>query len=180
MVSILPIFLFGLWLFWVILLLGGQLSFAIQNVNNLTNQRAWENVSLRTRETLSLVALLMVARRFDKCEKPYSADDLADKIRVPANILNECLSQLVDIGYLSPVENDSDTHAESSRYLPARPLEHITLASFKESLETRGNNEGMGLIKYSDPVLNQYEERLLDYKSNDAGKKSLKELFTSA
>ncbi|MDP0495612.1 MAG: YhjD/YihY/BrkB family envelope integrity protein [Verrucomicrobiota bacterium JB024] len=179
-VSILPIFLFGLWLFWVILLLGGQISFAIQNVNNLTNQRAWENVSLRTRETLSLVALLMVARRFDACGKPHSSDDLADKIRVPANILNECLSQLVDIGYLSPVENESNSREESSRYQPARPLERITLADFKKNIETRGNNEGVDLIKYSDPVLNLYEERLLDYGSTEAGGKNLKELFARA
>ncbi|MBC2594273.1 YihY family inner membrane protein [Ruficoccus amylovorans] len=176
-VSILPIFLFGLWLFWVILLLGGQVSFAIQNVNNLTNQRAWENVSLRTRETLSLVALLLVARRFDECRQPYSSDELADKIRVPANILNECLAQLVDIGYLSPVENESKSRQESSRYQPARPLERITLADFKQRLETRGNNEGTSLIKYSDPVLTEYEERLLDYSSSESGQKSLKQLF---
>ncbi|MGE9294473.1 MAG: YihY/virulence factor BrkB family protein [Puniceicoccales bacterium] len=178
-VSFLPIFLFGLWLFWVILLLGGQLSFSIQNVNNLTNQRAWENVSLRTRETLSLVALLLVSRRFDECQKAYSADELADKIRVPGNILNECLTQLVDIGYLSPVENETGSREESSRYQPARPLERITLGDFKNRLETRGNNEGVDLIKYSDSVLNIYEEKLLDYSSTESGSKSLKELFTA-
>ena len=179
-VSILPIFLFGLWLFWVILLLGGQLSFAIQNVNNLTNQRAWENVSLRTRETLSLVALLMIARRFDECQQPYSSDELADKVRVPGNILNECLAQLVDMGYLNPVEAESKSTQESSRYQPSRPLERISLGDFKQALETRGNNEGVDLIKYSDPVLNIYEERLLNYQNCEAANKSLKELFGTA
>lgn len=178
-VGILPIFLFGLWLFWVILLLGGQLTFAMQNVNNLTNQRAWENVSLRTRETLGLAALLLTARRFEACEKPYTADEMADRIRVPGNILNECLGLLVDVGFLSPVEDDSNRRQKAVRYQPARPLEKISLAEYKAKLETRGNNQGTDLIKDADPILQQYEENLLDYQSSDYAARSLHELFAA-
>lgn len=176
-VGILPIFLFGLWLFWVILLLGGQITFAIQNVNNLTNQRAWEDVSLRTRETLGLAALLLIARRFDACKKPYSADELADHLRVPGNILNECLGQLVEVGFLSIVEDESERRNNNVRYQPARPLEKITLAGFKEKLETRGNNQGVDLVKDMDPVLEEYDRRLLAYQHDEYAGKSLKALF---
>lgn len=165
-VGILPIMLFGLFVFWVVLLLGGQLTYAIQNVNTLTNQRAWENVSIRTREALSLTALLLISRRFQSCGSPYSAEDLSGKIRVPGNILNETLARLCELGYLIPVEPRTDSKEDDSRYQPCIPLEAITLAEFKNRIETFGNNDGGDLIQSIDPLLPYYNEHLLNYEDD--------------
>ncbi len=176
-VGILPILLFGLFIFWLILLLGGQLTYAIQNANALTNQRAWENVSLRTREALALAALLLVARRFDHCEEAYSTDELSAKMRVPGNTLNETLTRLCDLGYLSVVENVGDEQSTGTRYQPKIPLERITLAGFKERMETFGNNDGRELIETLDPLLPYFQEHYLAYERDNDANKSLAELL---
>ncbi|WOO41076.1 YihY/virulence factor BrkB family protein [Rubellicoccus peritrichatus] len=176
-VGILPILLFGLFVFWVVLLLGGQLTYAIQNVNTLTNQRAWENVSIRTREALSLTALLLISRRFQHCGSPYSADELSGKIRVPGNILNETLTRLCDLGYLIPVEARNASKEDDSRYQPCIPLEAITLAEFKNRLETFGNNDGGELIQSIDPILPYYNQHLLNYEDDTDANIPLSELL---
>lgn len=176
-VGILPILLFGLFIFWLVLLIGGQLTYAIQNVNTLTNQRAWENVSLRTREALSLAALLLVARRFQECGKPYSVDEMTAKMRVPGNILNETLSRLCDLGYLNSVQSSEVKKQDSMRYQPAIPLETITLAEFKQRLETFGNNMGGDLLQSVDPIIAYFENNLLDYSKNTPASTPLNELI---
>lgn len=176
-VGILPILLFGLFVFWVVLLLGGQLTYAIQNVNSLTNQRAWEHVSLRTRELLSLAAFLQIARRFQSKEKPYSVDELSAKMRVPGNILNETLARLCDMDLLIQV-NSGDTRKQlAARYQPALPIESLTLAEFKECFEGYGNNDGGELLHDIDPLLPYFEKELLDFREQDSANKPISELF---
>lgn len=177
-VGILPVLLFGLYIFWLFLLLGGQISYSIQNVNNLTHQRAWDNVSVRTQENLCLATLLLISRRFLSCQDPYSVDELSDALRAPAHIINESLLLLMDMGYINPVESRNESaRDEGTRYQPSRPLESITLADFKEEFERHGNNEADSLLKGSDPLLQHYEKVLLAYETQEESKRPLDELL---
>ena len=60
--GIIPIMMLALFIFWIFILVGGQITYAIQNANFLANQQAWQNTSHSTREILSLAALLLIAR----------------------------------------------------------------------------------------------------------------------
>lgn len=179
-VGILPILLFGLFIFWLVLLLGGQLTYAIQNVNNLTNQRAWENISHRTREILSLATLLIISRRFQARKAACTAEELANEIRVPGNILNETLARLSDLGYIVPVEPRDPRDDLGPRYQPAVPLDSISLAEFKDGLESFGNNDGTDLILASDPLITHYREHLLAYERDPDARLPLSQLLKSA
>ena len=53
-------------------------------------------------ERLSLVVLLLVCRKFHSCAPPPGANELSDLIRVPDQILNECLHRLVQMRLLTP------------------------------------------------------------------------------
>lgn len=178
-VGIVPILMFGLYVFWVFALLGGQITYGIQNVDLLTNQRAWSHTSPQTRQLLSLAALLTVARRFLDCDPPISQSELADKLRVPVNVLNESLTQLVDMGMISLVDVDDDDEEDAVHYQPGRPLERISLASFKEALENAGNREGGDLLLGVDPVLRLYQQELLDYTDKKEANRSLADLLNN-
>lgn len=179
-VGILPVLLFGLFIFWLLILLGGQITYAIQNVNTLTHQRVWDNVSHRTQELLALTTLLLVGRRYESCSRPYSAAELAQRIRVPANVLNSTLNSLCSIGYLCTVTSsvrsgrDEDTQ---DRYQPGRPLNRITLAEFKQTFEKWGNNDGAVVLRDLDPLLAFYSNNLLKIPADNAANQSLQALF---
>lgn len=174
-VGILPVLLFGLFVFWVFLLLGGQITYAIQNVNRLTHQRAWDHISRRTQELLAVTTMAIVARRFENCESPLSADDLSERIRVPSNILNHTIHNLMKVGLLVAVEPENKEDA--LRYQPGRPVDSITPASLKDKLELNGNNEALPLLTEADPVVRRYRELLLELRDHQASQLTLKDLI---
>lgn len=159
-VGILPILMAGLFIFWFIVLVGGQITYALQNIHFRSSQAVWHNINESTRESLSLLVLLLTARRFKECKPPYSGSQLSHFVRVPTQILNESLNRLCDLGLIAmlpPAEgNDPNDH----RYQPARPLERITLTEFKHLFENYGENPSGELLDNVDPILAHYHARL--------------------
>jgi len=176
-VGILPVLLFGLFVFWLILLFGGQLIFAIQNADRLTYQRAWEHTSRRARELLALATLAIIGRRFEACEEPLTADELSERIRVPVNVLNHTIFQLVNLGLLSVVHPDPDDRDDAPRYQPGRPMDRITLADFKNRIELHGNNEALQLLSEADPMVDRYLEILINLPTDHPSAMPLRKLL---
>lgn len=175
--GIIPILMLALYIVWVIILVGGQITYAIQNANVLANQQAWENTSRATREILSLAALVLIARRFKECLPPYSATQLSKRLRVPLQILNESLSNLSEMGYLALVDNDNDENGETKRYQPAKPLEKINLYDFKLAQDNTGNSEGKELLLQVDPLIREFSDDSDASLKEAWGSKSLDELL---
>ncbi|HUL54473.1 MAG TPA: YihY/virulence factor BrkB family protein [Opitutaceae bacterium] len=158
--GILPILMLGLFIFWFFVLVGGQISYAVQNVHYRSSQAAWQNLSESARESLSLLVLLVISRRFKECQPAYSASELSRLIKVPTQILNESLNRLSDLALVSPIPPAEGQPSLDNRYQPARPLARITLAEFKQLFETHGENPGGEALHALDAVLQFYHERL--------------------
>ncbi|HUJ44194.1 MAG TPA: YihY/virulence factor BrkB family protein [Opitutaceae bacterium] len=158
--GILPILMLGLFIFWFFVLVGGQISYAVQNVHYRSSQAAWQNLSQSARESLSLLVLLVICRRFKDCQPAYSASELSRLIKVPTQILNESLNRLSDLGLISPIPPAEGQASLDNRYQPARPLSRITLAEFKQRFENHGENPSGEAFHALDSVLLFYHERL--------------------
>jgi len=175
--GIIPILMMALYIFWVFVLIGGQITYAIQNANFLANQQAWENTSRSTREVLSLAALILVTRRFKACKEAFSATELSRKLRVPGQILNESLANLVDMKFITALGSEEGKGGASKRYQPAKPLSKISLYQFKQALDNYGNSEGKELILGVDPLIREYSEKVEKNIRNDWETKSLEDLL---
>lgn len=177
-VGIIPVLMLGLYIFWFFVLFGSQVVYSVQNVNFLTNQLAWNNASTRTRETISIASFLLVCRRFQECGRPYSADELSNRIRVPVNLLNECLTRLCDAGFLTTTRHrEENKRTEIIRYQPTRPLNKMTLAEVRTGLDEFGSNQGDKMIQRADPLLHWYHERLEAVHSTQLGSRSVEDLL---
>jgi membrane protein len=162
--GILPVLMFGLYVFWFIILLGGQVSYAVQNARYRNSQAAWHSLADRTRERLSLLVLLTIGRRFHDCQTPLNATELGLHLKVPTQILNACLSRLVQMGLLSTVAAPEEPGVDK-RYQPARPLHRITLASFKQLDDDCGVETCDLHVETLDPLVGEYsraQDTLLD------------------
>lgn len=155
-VGIIVIMMLGLYVFWLLILLGGQVTYAFQNADYLTNENAWQKTSERSRETVSLAILLLIAKRFQLGGPPIHASELHKRLRVPSHILNTSIERLCGIGYLSAVESHNSSEERDHAYLPGQPLESLTLGQFKQEFECFGNNEGAELVADSSPAIRQY------------------------
>ncbi|HTO02543.1 MAG TPA: YihY/virulence factor BrkB family protein, partial [Opitutus sp.] len=175
--GILPVLMVGLYVFWLYVLIGGQISYAVQNVHFRNSQAAWAHLSETMRERLLLVVLLTICRRFRECQPPLSAAELGTSINVPTQILNECLNRLVDLKLVTPLPPPSDDDDGDLLYQPSRPLNRITLLEFKRLDDNYGVDPVGNSLEHLDPVLYQYNRAVERNAEQDFFKKSLEELF---
>ncbi|MFA5264986.1 MAG: YhjD/YihY/BrkB family envelope integrity protein [Opitutaceae bacterium] len=159
-VGIVPILMLGLYIFWLFVLVGGQVSYAVQNVHFRNSQAAWSQLAETMRERLSLVVLLTICRRFQECLDPCTAAELGDRVRVPTQIINECLNRLVDMKLVTPVPSAPGAASNDYRYQPARPLNRITLQEFKRLDDSLGSDPTGTTLSRLDPILNRYDKQL--------------------
>jgi membrane protein len=176
--GMLPILMFGLYIFWLFILVGGQISYAVQNVHFRSSQAAWSNLTETTHERLTLAVLLTIARRFQACQPPCDVAQLSATINVPTQILNECLNRLVDLQLVSMVPPGPDGNASDYLYQPARPLNRITLGDFKHRFENRGEDPTGDLLARLDPILARYLDTLKDHEQQTFFTRPLDQLFS--
>ncbi|MEO0055947.1 MAG: hypothetical protein RLZZ50_1894 [Verrucomicrobiota bacterium] len=177
--GILPILMFGLYIFWFFLLLGGQVSYAIQNVHVRNSQAAWNTLAESMRERLSLTVLLRIGRRFRDCLPPAKASELGAELGVPTQILNECLNRLVHMNLLTPVPPEKGDQENDLRYQPARPLNRTTLADFKRMDDDHGGDPTGPTLTDFDPIVLAYDRKLGDFQAGAFFQRDLDELIAA-
>jgi membrane protein len=171
--GLMPVLIFGMFIFWFFVLVGGQISYAVQNVHYRSSQIAWNNLSETVRESLSLLVLLLICRRFKDCQPSYSASELGRRIKVPTQILNESLNRLVDLGFISAIPPAEGQASLDYHYQPSRPPGRMTLLDFKLQFEAFGDNSNGEILDEVDPVLRMYHERLVRHVREALGSATL-------
>lgn len=167
-----------LYVFWLCVLIGGIVSYAVQNVHFRNSQAAWSTLTEATRERLSLVVFLTICRRFNDCLPPISASDLSRMLKVPTQLLNKCLNRLVQLKLVTTVRPEaSATSSADYLYQPARPLHRITRFEFKTLDDNLGENPVGHLLDQIDPLVAQYDHALSKLTEQDFFRKSLDELI---
>jgi membrane protein len=158
--GIIPVLMFGLYVFWMIVLIGGQISYAVQNVDVRNSKLAWGNLSAANRERLSMAVLMVICRRFREGKPPVSAAELSEATRLPTQILNECLNRVVDLGFVAPVPRGPGEAETDALYRPALPLGQITLLKFKAAADNLGADPAGDALGRSDPVVGEFGEAM--------------------
>jgi membrane protein len=106
-----PIFLAWLYTSWVIVLLGVELAFALQNSSTYSMERAAEQANTKSRFMLALSILLRAADNMAKGTGPLDTVVYAREHRVPVRLLNEMLRVLVRAGFLAQTADKESTFA---------------------------------------------------------------------
>ncbi len=140
--SIIPLFLIGLYFSWLIVLFGAQVAYAFQNRRAYVQEKLAESVSQRDREFVALRVMTTVARRFQLGAKPPTGSELADALGVPTRLVSQVVQALVPAGLLIEVAG-----AETG-YAPARPLTEITAQDILHALRA---GHGQALATRDDP-----------------------------
>ena len=175
--GILPILMFGLYVFWFFVLLGGHISYAVQNVNFRNSQAAWSSLAESMRERLSLLVLLTIGRRFQSCQPPCSASQLGDQLKVPTQILNECINRLVQMNLVTPIPPSATGDSTEYLFQPARPLSRITLGEFKHLDDDFGGDPTGPTLAEMDPIVQRYNDTVESLRQTDLFLKPLDQLL---
>jgi membrane protein len=122
------VLLFLLWLHvsWLIVLLGAQLSFYVQHPEHLRTGHADIPMTGALRERLAVSVMFLLGERFIDGGARWTINTLADRLDVPATVLDEVVSALEAHDLVLTAEDDS--------VMPARDLGAITVASIFDAI----------------------------------------------
>jgi len=176
--GLIPVLMLGLYIFWLFVLVGGQISYAVQNVHVRNSRLAWGSLSAVNRERLSLAVLMAVCRRFRRREPPISVAELSGAVRLPTQVLNECLNRIVDLGFVRAVPPGPGADSGDLRYQPAMPLDRITMLDFKLAAESRGADPSGDALDRIDPVVRDFGEAIGRLGEQAFFRKSVEELLS--
>lgn len=165
-IGIIPVLMLGLFIFWLFVLLGGQISYVVQNYRYLAHSRMWKAVRHRTEEALALAAFLTIARRFAQGKTPCTLEALSHHLKTPAQTLNNALQVLIEQGWISGTHGIENTNDAPLSYTPSYPLERLCLLDFRHAFEGGEGNEAERLLEAAEPLLIDYRNALRANEGN--------------
>jgi membrane protein len=157
--------LIWLYLNWLILLIGAQLAFYVQNPAYLKIGRQEPRLSNSVRERLALNIMLLVGRAFRDPGATLPTQALSDALQIPSLALAPVIDDLEAKGLL--------TANEKGELLPAREMSRIPLSEILDIVRSEGETGS-----YREPTWEPYIETL-GHKLDEAALSAVGEMTLS-
>lgn len=163
--------LIWLYLNWLILLIGAQLAFYVQNPAYLKIGRQDPRLSNSVRERLALNIMLLVGRTFRDPVERLPVQALSDALQVPSLALAPVIEDLESRGLI--------TANEKGELLPAREMARIHVRDILEVIRSEGET-GSHREPTWDPYVDALGQKLNEAALSAAGTMTLSELVDAA
>ena len=98
-----PVFMLWMYVTWVILLLGAEFTFALQNSDTYQLESAADTASVRARILVALMVLRRAGRALAGERDCFDAAAFARQTKAPIRLINSVVAALVKRGYLAQV-----------------------------------------------------------------------------
>ena len=164
--AIIPVLMLGMYVFWFIILLGGRVTYAVQNARFKSDNMIWDRLSHASRESICLLLFSKICRRFRDCQPALSGKDLAERSTLPVQFVNAGLSRLCDMGLLTSMPSEQGEPYQNYKYQPAKPLDRIELNAFKTLFDNHGSTPDEDLFSHLDPIVERFHETLGDARKS--------------
>ena len=132
--AVLPIFIIWLYISWLIVLIGAQLSYAIQNVRAYQQEMNFIDVGHDQKEEMALNIVLVIAKKFHHGLAPMGVEELAEILAMPMRLVREITEKLIDHGLLKEISGDEIT------FQPSRNIGLISVMDVCTSLRRSRNH----------------------------------------
>ena len=130
----LPIFMVWLYLSWVIVLFGLEVTYAKQNLRTSGRDLRGSEVSRNSYEQVALVILVTLADRFSRGKSAMSQEQLARLLFVPPRLCRSILGLLVELGIVAELCSRLGRRS----YQLGRSAENLSLAELLKIMRYKG------------------------------------------
>jgi membrane protein len=136
-IAFIPLFLMWLQITWLIVLMGGELSFAYQNIENYEFEENALNLSHNNKRILTLLISYQIIINFEEGVEPWGTEALSHELGMPLRLVNELVFELVQAGILSEL---AANNPKDRSYQPAVDINKITVEYIYKQMEMVGGD----------------------------------------
>jgi len=136
-IAFIPLFLMWLQITWLIVLMGGELSFAYQNIENYEFEENALNLSHNNKRILTLLISYQIIKNFEEGVEPWGTEAISHALGIPLRLVNELVFELVQAGILSEL---AANNPKDRSYQPAVDINRITVEYIYKQMEMVGGD----------------------------------------
>jgi len=133
----LPLFIIWLQISWLIVLLGAEIAFANQNLEQYEFESDVENISHYSKKVMALTITHLLVQNFKKAESPLTAEQISHKLKIPMRLVRKILFELSECRILSEIISP-DTKERA--YQPGQDIDNLTIAFVLEKIDHAGKD----------------------------------------
>jgi membrane protein len=167
--------LFMIWLYagWLIMLVGSKVAFYFQHPEYVTPSKALAHLNIAEREKLALHVALLIAERFDIGVSPWTSQELAAKLEVPRESVDQALTAFFESGLMIATES------APIGVLPARPLQKIHLFQLVDAVRGADSEGHPGAaMTLVDQRIQKISQAMRTARRNELGDATLNDLIS--
>jgi membrane protein len=169
--AVLPVFIIWLFISWIIVLIGAQLSHAIQNIASLQQELDGGSFSFHQREKMAFMIMLKISELFHHGAPQMNLESLAKVLSIPFRLTAEIIQILCDQGLLQAI------HGDEPMFQPARNPALITLYDISLAMRHDGDKEWPILDMHQSNVFSRIESVKAKNDADFLGKTTLLDLM---
>ena len=148
-----PLVLIWLHISCLLLIVGAELGFAIQNNEMFAYERDLQHMSRRYKDYVMLYLLTIIIRRFEQDEIPLTAHELAQQNQLPIRLVSQLLSRLEETHIVREVYVEDK---EDTTYVPALDTHRITVGMVLDRVSAQGTEQ---FLRNTPPEMQQFWEQ---------------------
>jgi len=133
----LPLFIVWLQMGWMIVLLGCEIAFFLQNYENYRNNNRFADLSFALKKVIALQITHLIIKNFIQLNNPLAAAEIATRLVIPIAIIQPVLSKLIASHIIVEFKNQDE---DFEVYQPAVDINVLTIAYVINALEQCGQN----------------------------------------
>ncbi len=131
-----PLLMVWIQMSWVVVLMGAQLSYYLQNITRFEFEFEVQVVSPKQKKRLSLLVMHSLITDFVKGKKPRAPEDISQELSLPVRTVHDCLDMLHEASMVTEVWSDDE---EKYLYQPATDINRMTLSFVLDRIDSSGS-----------------------------------------
>ncbi len=122
---------------WLIVLMGAEISFAYQNIENYEFEDEAMRLSHDNKRILTLLIAQHIVKNFEKGGKAKKNDELSHDLGIPLRLVNQLVFDMVESGILAELATDD---SKDRSYQPAMDINQLDVDTLYQKLEKMGGD----------------------------------------
>jgi len=168
--AVLPIFIIWLYISWLIVLIGAQLSYAIQNVRSYQQEVNFYDVGYDQKEEMALSIMLKISALFHYGQAHMGVEELSGALDVPVRLVREITQKLCNRGLVQEIFGDEIT------FQPSKNIKLISVLDICDALRHEDNRQWKVDAKEQNDMLQALLDSRRKKEAEDLGNVTMMDL----